>query len=416
MNCVVVVIVENQMPILYRYHGLIPRYLALVLACALAVAAVMFGVASMQDKQYAGVVQLRISPEQGSDSDATAQRELLNQVTILKSRDISDAAAARLGNVTSADVAGSLTFDVSSESDIVTIRTQNASADEARRVVNAVAEAYVDRRRAERVARDDDNNALRSSPVAIVQPGVPSDDPVAPQPKRTAALSAVLVFVLVTVALMIREQLFPRIRDADDIRNLTQKPVFVGAPLLGGSTALAAEQVAIAQEDVSRLVIVSLAKSHEAPKFAVLVAQELTTPQQQALLVQVDSKDGDMSELDNVLAGENEFQISAKTREALDRLGMNDRAVSKVVRIGGGAGLRGNAFRQLIDTAGSAYSSVVVSVERPLSNGADAESVAAQFLKVMLLVPLGTKLIDFHRAVDRITAVRGEVIGYVIVK
>jgi capsular polysaccharide biosynthesis protein len=416
MNCVVVVIVALQMPILYRYHGLLPRYLALVLACALGVAILMFGVTSMQDKQYAGVVQLKISPEDGVDSDATAQRELLNQVTILKSRDVSEAAAAKLGNTNASDLAGSLTFDVPSESDVVTVRTQQSSAEEARRIVNAVAEAYTElRQRAQPSVAAGDVRRL-VSPVVIVQPGVASDEPVAPQPKRTAALSAVLTFVLVTVGLMIREQLFPRVRDADDIRNLTQRPVFVGAPLLGGSTALAAEQVAIAQEDVSRLVIVSMAKSEEAPKFAVLVAQELTSPDQQALLVQIESQIGDMSELQSVLEGEREFQLSARTREALDRLGMNDRAVSKVVRIGGGFGLRNSKFRQAIDSAGQTYPSVVVSVEKPMSQGADAESVAAQLLKVMLLVPLGTKLIDFHRAVDRITAVRGEVIGYVIVK
>jgi hypothetical protein len=185
---------------------------------------------------------------------------------------------------------------------------------------------------------------------------------------------------------------------------------------LGGSTALAAEQVAIAQEEVSRLVVVSMAKSSEAAKFAALVTQELTTPEAQALLVQVEPQRGDLAELEALLVSERDFQISTKTREALERMGMNDRAVSKVVRVGGGYSLRNSKFRQAIDTAGKTYPSVVISVEKPMSEGADAESVAAQLLKVTLLVPLGTKLIDFHRAVDRITAVRGEVIGYVIVK
>ena len=174
--------------------------------------------------------------------------------------------------------------------------------------LNPTAADYEDRRtglsalRAERQNQLSSVRALRSSAVGLLEILEPATiaSPIPPRPMRSAALAFVLALFLVYGVLLLRESLDTRLRDSEDLSNVTGLPVLAEFPKgPRPSRRLPAEAISFlrtnllfATEDADHkvLLITSAAPGEGKSSVAISLAESFARHDYRTLLVDADMR------------------------------------------------------------------------------------------------------------------------------
>lgn len=135
---------------------------------------------------------------------------------------LAPAAAALGGGVTAAQLAGSVTADVASDTSLITISATSTDAELAARSANAVADSF------KKVIEDiesPEDGSVSPVKVTVAQRASTPGAPFKPKPQQDIALGILVGLGLGVAAAVIRERLDTAVRTEADVRRIVPAPV-----------------------------------------------------------------------------------------------------------------------------------------------------------------------------------------------
>jgi receptor protein-tyrosine kinase len=279
-----------------------------ILSSTIVVPAIVLGLSLSQQKSYTASASLlfhtagdSVIPGQGGGAvDPT--RESATNTSLVALPQIADRAARALGGgVTGADVAGKVKVDTAgSDSDVATVDATDTSPEQAARIANAYAKAFIafkdetDSTRIRRALRTVERDlgrltppqrnstrgqaletraqdlrlaqAARTGSAELVQPAEAPSDPSSPQIRRNVILALVLGLALGFALASLLERIDRRIKSIEELEEIYDLPVIAKIPRsrsLGGRSK---------NQQPTRVLNEALAHTEEAEAFRTLRA------------------------------------------------------------------------------------------------------------------------------------------------
>jgi len=257
-----------------RYLDAVWRRRWMIAAIVAIITGVVLVISLLLPKNYTATARLvfeETTSPLGQTDEASTQRRLVTTETLLTSSEVLDAAARRVPGVDGDELEDQVESSVEEDANIINISATDRDADQAARIANAVARAFLfererlDRQRLSRareqleaeIARlegtpnaDAQVGAIRDqiselavseasvgSDLSIAETAEPPDAPASPRPFRNAVLAffgALFLGVLVALA---RDQLTPRVSGPRELGRLLDLPVLIDIPHVGGRSA-----------------------------------------------------------------------------------------------------------------------------------------------------------------------------------
>ena len=254
------------------YVDVVLRRKKIVIAAALLTTLLAVALSAVQTPIYASKSEILIQPR-GQDGlfeeriAALNARAIDTEIQVIEGQAVRLRVMADLGLGAEPDEVNATAVG---QTDVVSLNIRSANAQNAATLANAYARAYIDVRREQAVGEllaassevqsaiddlqiqidalpDDDarraplvtqlanfnitldqlrvDSALRTGGATIIREAVTSTDPVEPTPVRTAILALVVGLLLGLAAAFLVDYLDDKVRDVDDIGNITPKPV-----------------------------------------------------------------------------------------------------------------------------------------------------------------------------------------------
>ena len=289
-----------------------------VLAIVAIATAATYAYFDHQPKEYGATARIYLSGSLADDplADPTAvaaeprdDRNVQNQASLLHTRTVAERVASDLKtNANPGALLSAVDIEPVQGSDIIRITAKAAAPNDAARLANGFAQAYVELKDArfkaqvrrdlaaaqqqrERATRRSDRNALDvqirrlqllqatgSGKEEQLDLAVPSDVPVTPKPKRNAAFAFALSLLFAAIAAYVLERVDRRIRRPDEVQELYLAPVLAEIPYAPKPSPVADGQVTVAEplKEVFRTLAMNIAvESLERPVRTLLVTSAI---------------------------------------------------------------------------------------------------------------------------------------------
>lgn len=452
------------MPIYFRYRRIISRYAAVVIVVAVVAAAATYFLASKKEVSYSAASQVAVSPISLSGATTpSAERNITTELAVLRSDQIARLATGSLGNISIDQFIGSTSSFGDSRSNVITLRAQRPTADEAIKLVDAWTDAYmgnhkdrvndaiasvnsevsIARDRLSSLQADPASTSVAVSTAAAgyqsllsrqqqlavqaidarpmkIQPVKNGVVEVGGRSLKLAAMAGFVSALLCAILLAVREQFVARVRVVEDIEVLTGKPA-IGL-LAGPSSSVDTAHRVLAGLKHRRSVVIAPAEAvktstDRSQQLALDVARLSATSGFKTLFISLGTRNqSDSVSLAKVLADSGDEQliidITDGNKEPILITSDENLSILNIeVDSEEEALLHGEDFRQLFGRLEKEFDRIIVCTS-PILGSNVAVTIAAAVGTVVIAVSLNSKAVTLGRAIDHMTNARAEVAGF----
>lgn len=213
---------------LIDYFRLVRRRWLWILGGAILGAAIAAGLSSAQTPQFSSTAGLFISTTSVDDSSLLqggqfAQTRVQSYADLVRTRELAETVIENLGlDESPTELAGRVQGRVAVNTVNLSITVADADPHQAQRIAQGYAEAMTDT-----VRKLETPEGQTAAPVkaTVVESATFSDNPVSPKPLRDVGLGIVGGLILAFGLALVRQTMDTRIRDADDLAEVTDRPV-----------------------------------------------------------------------------------------------------------------------------------------------------------------------------------------------
>jgi len=421
---------------LTAYLALLRRCWAFLLVAALLGGAVAVGLGLRQDDRYSSTASVFLSPGQGQSVGELAQGSSYTEglvqsyVRLVTTPAVLTPVIDQLGLDTSAKaLAGSITAEAQLETVVIDITAVSGSADRSAAIANAVGTQLG------RTTEDLSPTSARGTTainVVLVAPATPSASPSSPDRKLNLVIGAALGLLLGVAAVVSRDVLDTRVRDEDDLRDLTE--VGVLASLAGPTPSPHGEGPASRLESMRRLkanlgflrsagrsqqLIITSASDAGTTVLALELARVMAGAETRVLLVEADLRTPSMARTAGVASSPGLVSVlddGLALSRATQRAGADgcDVLVAGAVASNPDELLGSAAMDRCLEDLRTVYD-VVLLVSPPVRSVADTAILAAKVDGTVIVVDGGrTTRQQLRDSLRDLRSARAPVIGVVI--